>query len=469
MTKGIGFIHCADIAERDAIPAARRTIGLCVFVESQVKTYQLKGGIANSNWFGYAADAFESASNPDVNNDETQGFGLNSTWVNTTTKRVFICLDGSTGAAKWQLITDLTASSYGSLSYVVAVDASGYYEIFDNLQDAVDSGAFYILVGGWRSKNNETFPILVTGSTSIIGNVYTSTRITNVTDNPFFGPFAQNAPVIEIAEGSLRLNDVYLFQGSPNFPAIEITAPVGVTSARLEMAYRPTNIFKGITVDAGFFPGSGPCVRGIAGAGGRFTLNFENAVFDSKHPEAISINSDGGSFMTMKNCEIEGGSGFFAQKAIKFNDPSGRVEMVGGKIGTYEELIDLVAGEAIFKNVRCLDNDQNGFHLTGNNTILDLNGVLLKQGTQTYDILVDPAVVGAAVRLGYCLLDHTKVSYPGGTIVTGHVISDAPGQEQVVSYGRDYSPGTLADWSGSDPITIKAALDRLAAILGPIP
>lgn len=40
----------ADLAERDAYPAGQRYAGLICYVESEAESYQLKGGIENSNW-----------------------------------------------------------------------------------------------------------------------------------------------------------------------------------------------------------------------------------------------------------------------------------------------------------------------------------------------------------------------------------------------------------------------------------
>lgn len=43
-----------------------------------------------------------STSNPTVNDDNTQGYiALRSMWHNTTTDKVLICTDASTGAATW--------------------------------------------------------------------------------------------------------------------------------------------------------------------------------------------------------------------------------------------------------------------------------------------------------------------------------------------------------------------------------
>ena len=47
------IMSVADITARDAIPAALRYEGMLVYVASEKKTYQLQGGITNSNWSAF--------------------------------------------------------------------------------------------------------------------------------------------------------------------------------------------------------------------------------------------------------------------------------------------------------------------------------------------------------------------------------------------------------------------------------
>jgi hypothetical protein len=49
-----GYRAVATVAERDAIPSPRRKEGMLVYVVADNKTYQLYGGITNSNWIIYA-------------------------------------------------------------------------------------------------------------------------------------------------------------------------------------------------------------------------------------------------------------------------------------------------------------------------------------------------------------------------------------------------------------------------------
>lgn len=42
---------------------------------------------------------------PTVNDDDTQGYSINSLWTNTTGPKSYICQDASTSAAVWQLLS----------------------------------------------------------------------------------------------------------------------------------------------------------------------------------------------------------------------------------------------------------------------------------------------------------------------------------------------------------------------------
>lgn len=62
------------------------------------QTLESQGAAADASWG--ARDSF-AAIDPTVNNDNTQGYGVGSHWVNTSTKRVWYCVNSATGAAEW--------------------------------------------------------------------------------------------------------------------------------------------------------------------------------------------------------------------------------------------------------------------------------------------------------------------------------------------------------------------------------
>jgi hypothetical protein len=75
-----GYRSVADLTERDAISDARRKEGMLVYVITTDTTYQLYGGITNSNWRTYASTIYGTVScdtssyiyyvySPRINND----------------------------------------------------------------------------------------------------------------------------------------------------------------------------------------------------------------------------------------------------------------------------------------------------------------------------------------------------------------------------------------------------------------
>lgn len=57
-----GYRVVANLTERDSISTPRRVDGMLVFVTSEDKTYQLYGGISNSNWRIYSIGSSISGS-----------------------------------------------------------------------------------------------------------------------------------------------------------------------------------------------------------------------------------------------------------------------------------------------------------------------------------------------------------------------------------------------------------------------
>jgi len=55
-----------------------------------------------------------ATTNPGVSDDDASGYAIGSTWINTTTKEEFSCMDASTGAADWK---STTSQGSGSVAY----------------------------------------------------------------------------------------------------------------------------------------------------------------------------------------------------------------------------------------------------------------------------------------------------------------------------------------------------------------
>src|SRR5690606_11046110 len=62
---GAGVITVADLTELNAIPEEDRLAGMLVYVESNTVTYQLRGGIDNSNWVVFGQPTYLIVLNAD--------------------------------------------------------------------------------------------------------------------------------------------------------------------------------------------------------------------------------------------------------------------------------------------------------------------------------------------------------------------------------------------------------------------
>lgn len=74
-----------------------------------------------------------AAVDPGVNDDSTQGYTVDSLWINTATDISFRCFDAAAGAAVWKQILDKTSADarYGQLG--TANDWTGDQTITGNL------------------------------------------------------------------------------------------------------------------------------------------------------------------------------------------------------------------------------------------------------------------------------------------------------------------------------------------------
>jgi len=53
---------------------------------------------------GVTRDNLAATADPTVSNDNTQGYGIGSLWVRTSTHRIYVCVDAATGAAVWKVL-----------------------------------------------------------------------------------------------------------------------------------------------------------------------------------------------------------------------------------------------------------------------------------------------------------------------------------------------------------------------------
>ena len=103
----------ADIPNLDAAKIASGTVvhergGLEADVSAYDGVPRISGGATSEIKYNLSATAA-----PAVSNDNTQGYGVGSRWVDTTNDKEYVCLDAGTGIAVW---TETTQSGGGGSS-----------------------------------------------------------------------------------------------------------------------------------------------------------------------------------------------------------------------------------------------------------------------------------------------------------------------------------------------------------------
>lgn len=126
---------------------------------------------------------------PVVGNDNTQGYQLGSLWVNSVTKKSYICVDTTTGAAVWTEITDkVTANGIveidaddfifsGSGSTVVSI--TGNIREFQHMGNGVRTFFYQFIVPEDYSSGGHIH--IWTEANDIAGNTFTMTAFINGT------------------------------------------------------------------------------------------------------------------------------------------------------------------------------------------------------------------------------------------------------------------------------------------------
>jgi hypothetical protein len=144
----------ADIAARDAIYPERRKEGMTCYVVSLTTTYQLRGGITNSDWVPTTIGVYhEDTRPPKPTDDYNAGFRKNITWIaNSGTSGIYgiwICRDPTPGAAVWELIKTVEEST----RLVMALPSgfggiSGVPAFFESIQQGITAGYDIFILAG---------------------------------------------------------------------------------------------------------------------------------------------------------------------------------------------------------------------------------------------------------------------------------------------------------------------------------
>ncbi len=65
--------------------------------------------LANASGGGGVKNNYNATIDPTVNDDSEDGYSVRSTWINITLDTAYVCLDTTTGAAKWEKISGLAS------------------------------------------------------------------------------------------------------------------------------------------------------------------------------------------------------------------------------------------------------------------------------------------------------------------------------------------------------------------------
>jgi len=165
---------------------------------------------------------FAATSNPIVTNDETEGYGVGSLWMNTNTKRIYVCVDASTGAAVWHEYAKVNDSNVLNPENTNTVDLGDTTRRFKDVW----------LSGGVISSGSSTLENVTVNGTAD----FTNTRLQNVSDPSLATDAAtknyvdtQLNSLVSSAPGTLdTLNELAAALGDdPNFASTVTTALSG--------------------------------------------------------------------------------------------------------------------------------------------------------------------------------------------------------------------------------------------------
>lgn len=131
-------------------------------------------------------DNLAATTDPDVNNDSTQGYEVGSHWTNVTTDEMWACVDATPGAAKWKTVTDAAGASASA----VRPGTTFLGGLLDYTGSDVETSNEITFVRNWYSAGTkllqmEIFPTQVGGSSRTIHlGVYNQVTPTSSSEGP---------------------------------------------------------------------------------------------------------------------------------------------------------------------------------------------------------------------------------------------------------------------------------------------
>lgn len=126
------------ITTRDAVVPSDVSAVSVGFVTADNSSIDVRG-LAGSTEMASVVNNLIATTDPGASNDNTEGYGVTSHWLNTTAGRYFICRDASTGAAVWDRITNLSPGNAAGM-----MSGAGYPDKDLDSADGVELGTLYL-------------------------------------------------------------------------------------------------------------------------------------------------------------------------------------------------------------------------------------------------------------------------------------------------------------------------------------
>lgn len=163
-----GWRSVADTTERDAISTARRRDGMVVYCQSDNTSYQLDGGITNSDWvaLGFATDVVLLTGTQSISGQKT--FNDVSVFV------------GSVSASSTLYVGQSPASIYSGQTSVNTVTN----QIVEEFADTLGSGAQWLmnLKNGANIRTSQIMCAWDSGTDALIANEVSTTEVGTTSD-----------------------------------------------------------------------------------------------------------------------------------------------------------------------------------------------------------------------------------------------------------------------------------------------
>lgn len=205
---------------------------------------------------------YSATAEPTVNNDQTQGYGIGSHWIDTSSEKLFICFDATTGAAVWNSAGGATVDVKTADPTVNDDDTQGY-----------EPGSM------WLNTANQTLWACIDASTG-------AAVWRNTTDLAHLYPYVV---------GPVGLAPYQTIQSAIDQAVIDGMSP----SNRKQVVVMPGTYAENLTLhpglmlvssedQSGSFTGSGSANLGVSISG---TVSFTNTL--SMPPEGSSITLRG--------------------------------------------------------------------------------------------------------------------------------------------------------------------------------